>query len=51
MDNFIIDETTNTLTKYDFPFTNAHLQIYLFPTATMESTLILLPHIVLVRLR
>lgn len=51
MDDFIIDETTNTLVKYDFPFTNAHLGYLLVPTATMESTLILLLPIVLVRCR
>ena len=31
MDDFIIDETTNTLTKYDFPFANAHLKHLLVP--------------------
>lgn len=31
MNDFIIDETTNTLMKYDFPFTNAHLGYLLVP--------------------
>lgn len=31
MNDFIIDETTNALVKYDFPFTNAHLGYLLVP--------------------